>query len=107
MSRKAELQAELKALDEKIADWEPDPDDHTERYDDMLRECTPPHDGNVRIGGLSYDVAYALKELDPIAYRCGLNDYISNEHSEGLIEPDELIEERDELQEELDTLTEG
>ena len=42
-------------------------------YDDMLSEVY----GLVSIAGLEYDTAYALKELDPIAYRCGYADYVS------------------------------
>ena len=42
-----------------------------EAYDEMLDECY----GQVEIGGLFYSTSLALKEVDPIAYRCGRNDY--------------------------------
>lgn len=40
-------------------------------YDDMLDECY----GDVDICGITFNSSYALKELDPIAYRCGFLDY--------------------------------
>ena len=39
-------------------------------YDDMLDECY----GDIEICGLRYSASCALKEVDPIAYRCGLSD---------------------------------
>ena len=45
-------------------DWE-------QAYNEFLDEIHP----TVRIGDLSYDPSVVLKEVDPIAYRCGLNDY--------------------------------
>lgn len=43
----------------------------TETYDDMLDECYD----EVKIGGLCYSPSYVLKNVDEIAYRCGVNDY--------------------------------
>lgn len=40
-------------------------------YDDM-----PNEDGPVVIAGMEFDPAYALNELDPIAYKCGWIDYM-------------------------------
>lgn len=40
-------------------------------YEEMLRECY----GDATICGMTFDAAYALKELDPIAFRCGFIDY--------------------------------
>ncbi len=52
-------------------------------YDDELDEIY----GEVEICGYTYSSSYALKEVDPTAYRCGLADWRS--------------EKLDELQEEL------
>jgi len=41
------------------------------QYDDMLDECYPV----VMVTGMEYATSYALKNLDPVAYRCGLLDY--------------------------------
>lgn len=57
-----------------------------ETYDDMLDETY----GEVEIAGMTYYTSNALKEIDPIAYRCGLSDYQSNIISEAdTIEIDE------------------
>jgi hypothetical protein len=45
-----------------------------ERFDAMLEDCYGP----VNICGLTYSAAYALKEIDPVAYSCGVADYISS-----------------------------
>ena len=42
-----------------------------EAYDEMLNDVY----GTVIIAGYEYDTAQALKEVDPIAYRVGMNDY--------------------------------
>lgn len=43
-------------------------------YDEMLDECYE----ETEIAGYTYQTSYALKELDPVAYRCGKNDYFSS-----------------------------
>ena len=53
-----------------------------ERFDDMLDECY----GTVTVAGMEYDTARALKELDPIAYRCSFHDWIDSELGESLSE---------------------
>lgn len=45
-------------------------------YDETLRELYGDKDGDVRIGYCTFDVAYALKRLDPVAYDMGLYEYI-------------------------------
>ena len=44
-----------------------------ELYDEMLDEC---HE-DVKICGMTYTTSRALKDVDPIAYRCGFNDFTS------------------------------
>lgn len=44
-------------------------------YDDMLDDCYP----GVDICGYKYSPSYALKAVDPIAYDCGFNDWLSSE----------------------------
>ena len=51
-----------------------------EQYDDMIRDCY----NTTTIAGLEYDTARALREVDPIAYRCGLVDYIDSRDLEEL-----------------------
>jgi hypothetical protein len=45
-----------------------------EAYDEMLNDVY----GTVIIAGYEYDTAQALKEVDPIAYSVGMNDYESS-----------------------------
>ena len=61
-----------------------------ERYNDMLDEC---HE-DVKICGMTYNTSRALKDVDPIAYRCGFSDYTShleedNIFVEGMTHPPE------------------
>ena len=50
--------------------------DYTERnYDDELDETYQDYE----ILGLSFSASQVLKECDPIAYRCGLNDLADSE----------------------------
>ncbi len=46
-----------------------------EMYDDFLDDCY----GDVKIGGYEYSTSKAMKEVDPIAYRCGFNDWLDSE----------------------------
>lgn len=43
--------------------------------------------GDVEICGMTYNAGDALKEVDPTAYRCGMNDYL-----DGLCSDNTLIE---------------
>jgi hypothetical protein len=45
-----------------------------EEYDDFLDEVS----GDVQIGILSYSASQVLKEVDPIAYRCGFSDWLDS-----------------------------
>ena len=47
-------------------DWEIE-----DQYKDMLDDVF----GTVEIAGYTYETSRALKEVDPIAYQVGLNDY--------------------------------
>ena len=47
-------------------------------YDELLNEAY----GEIEICGYSYNAALALYRVDPIAYRCGMNDYYDSLYSE-------------------------
>lgn len=49
---------------------EVDNDVIAQMYNELLDEC-----GDVNIGGLTYEASRVLQSVDPIAYRCGYNDY--------------------------------
>jgi hypothetical protein len=53
-----------------------------ERYCDMLDECYP----MVEFGELRYEPSRVLREVDPIAYRVGMNDYADMLISDGDID---------------------
>lgn len=49
--------------------------DVLQRYDEMLDEIY----GMVKCGELEWDMSRVLKEMDPIAYREGFNDWLDSE----------------------------
>ena len=49
-----------------------------EMYDDMIDEIY----GEVNVG-ITFNASRVLKELDPIAYRCGFNDYMDSLFEDG------------------------
>ena len=51
-------------------EYELDSDEFESLYNEMLDEI-----GDVEIGGYYYSHSLALERVDPIAYRCGMNDY--------------------------------
>lgn len=53
-----------------------------ERYDEMLNEVY----GDASIGGMEYETSSALEQVDPIAYRCGFNDWVDSELGETITE---------------------
>jgi hypothetical protein len=50
-----------------------------ERYEDIL-DC----DGPVSIGTLSYAASHVLRRVDPVAYRCGFNDFVDSLSEDGI-----------------------
>ena len=98
-----EIRSEIKALEntdinELIEDME-------DRYSDMLDECFP----EVKIGYCSFNPSRIMRELDPTAFRCGVNDYADSLASDIQNLPEwECIESQIyELNEELEELEEG
>lgn len=91
----AELETRRDELELLINSWEIDESVFEDSYCDMLDECYP------EVFGIS--PSRILRECDPIAYSCGLSDYVDSleltvenelesEHTE-LEEINELIEE--------------
>ena len=98
----AELTAQAKALQNQIDHFELDPDDYSDRYDDMLDECH----GDF----LGMNASYILKEMDPVAYRCGLLDYLDGlDQDEEKMDNDECLElfnQLEEIESEIEELEE-
>ena len=94
-----EVKEEIEELEKEIDRFELDPDNYGELYDEALNEGGP-----VRIGSLEYDPARVLREVDPIAYRCGLLDFVDSMELEDSDEYREMVERLEELQDELTDL---
>ena len=45
-----------------------------EMFNEMLYDC----EGPVELCGMTYSASYVLQEIDPVAYRCGFNDYVDS-----------------------------
>lgn len=86
----AELKAELESKQKEAENWEVEISD--EQYDEMLDDIY----GEVQIAGMSYSTSYALKELDPTAYRCGKSDFESGMDNE---DDPKFVELQDEIEE--------
>lgn len=63
--------------------------ENTDEYDEMLDEAGP-----VEVAGLTFNPSQIVKEMDPTAYRCGMNDHNDSEISD-------LTEEIKDLEEAL------
>jgi hypothetical protein len=50
-----------------------------EMYDEMLNDVY----GECEVAGMKYETAYVLKDLDPVAYRVGFNDWLDAELTDG------------------------
>ena len=51
-----------------------EPIDTEEAYEDLLNEC---HE-QIDICGMKYECGYVLKTIDPVAFRCGVSDMLSD-----------------------------
>ena len=99
----AALKKQIADLENKIDNFEIDEDKYDENYDEWLDEIY----GEIMIGNISFLPSRILKELDPIAYRCGFSDYIDSLDIEDDEEYQELQTELEEVKEELAELEEN
>ena len=89
-------QAEIEAKEKELENFEIDIDDHETDYNDALDS-----DGPVNVAGMKFDASRIIEELDPIAYRCGLVDYVDSLEKDDDPKFKELEEELEALQDEL------
>ena len=88
----AELAQQAKALQAQIDGFELNPDDYTEQYDDMLDD--------VHGEFMGMNASHILKEMDPVAYRCALLDYLDSlDQDEEKMDNDECLELFNQLEE--------
>jgi DNA repair exonuclease SbcCD ATPase subunit len=91
--------AEIKAKQDEIDSFEINPDDFENEYCEMLN-C----DGPIKVAGLTFEADQIIRELDPTAYRCGLNDYVDGIDKADCKAYQELEEELEALEDELTDL---
>ena len=98
---------EIRKMQSQIADKEKqkeqielDPDDYEDQFDESLDDSIP----EIEIGCLTYSPSHVLKNVDPIAYRCGLNDFIDSLDVEDSDEYKALQEEIDQLKSDIEDL---
>jgi hypothetical protein len=107
MSRIEKIKELIKIKQTQIDDFELDPYNYEEQYCEML-DC----EGDISVGGIEFSPSEILSKLDPIAYRCGLLDYVdcyqddlldnSEEYNDLKTELEELEYELEELEYELE-----
>lgn len=91
-AKKQERALNLAALEVKkqeMDDYEIDPDSLEESYKECLNECQDMPNG--------WEYADVLERMDPIMYRCGLNDYADSFDKEEFQDYKELQEEFEEF----------
>lgn len=52
-----------------------EPIDAEAEFEEMLNECYEP----CRVGCCEWDAGYVMKELDPVAFRCGVSDCLADD----------------------------
>lgn len=66
-------------------------------YDEMLDS-----DGDVSVCGMMFEPSRIIKELDPIAYDCGLSDYVDSVSDDDIPEYVELESQIEECEENIE-----
>lgn len=93
-------QNEIDYLKQEQQALEVDPDDYTDQFDEMLDGS-----GDIDVAGYKFSVSYILKNLDPTAYRCSLNDYVDSAYSiEDVEEYKEIEEKIEEIEDQISDL---
>lgn len=72
--KKEKLEMAIAELKKDLESFEIDQDKHEESFDEQIDEMT----GTIEIIGLKFCASRILQELDPIAYRCALGDYVDS-----------------------------
>ena len=98
---------EIRKMQSQIADKEKqqeqielDPYDYEDQFDESLDDSIP----EIEIGCLTYSPSHVLKNIDPTAYRCSLNDFIDSLDVEDSDEYKALQEEIDQLKSDIEDL---
>lgn len=92
------IESEIKSKQSEIDNFEYECSD--DEYDEMIDDCSD----EVNIFGMTYSPSQVLKELDPVAYRCGKSDYESNFDLDDCEEYTDMVEQLESLNSELVSL---
>ena len=94
------LQMQIKDKEAQQNSIECDPDDFADQFDECLDGA-----GSIEVAGCTFYPSQVLKKCDPVAYRCGLNDFADScFDKEETEEYQALQSEIDNIQEEIDQL---
>lgn len=93
------MQALIANKEKQQEQIELDPDDFADQFDELLDER-----GEIEIGCLTYSPSHVLKNVDPTAYRCSLNDFVDSFDVEDSDEYKALQSEIDDIQDEIEDL---
>lgn len=100
--RKHELELRIAELKRQIDTFEIDQDKYKESYKELIDERGP-----VFVAGMKFTASRILEELDPIAFRCGLNDYVDSLSLSDDEDYQALESELEELEDELNDIVEA
>ena len=105
MTKIEDLKKQIFVLTEKIKDKQDEIDNFEkeldeETYNDLLDSCYE----EIDICGLKYFPSFAFYRVDPIAYRCGMNDFADSMELNEFPAYVELTEELGHLEGELEDL---
>ena len=94
------MQSQIADKEKQQEQFELDPDDYEDQFDESLDDSIP----EIEIGCLTYSPSHVLKNIDPTAYRCSLNDFIDSLDVEDSDEYKALQSEIDQLQSDIEDL---
>ena len=92
------MQAMIADKEKQQSNIELDPDEYGDQFDESLDDSIP----EIEIGSLTYSPSHVLKNVDPVAYRCGLNDFVDRMDIEDSDEYKALQDEIDQLQSDIE-----
>ena len=99
-SKLSALRLQVSDLEKQQEQIELDPDDYEDQFDESLDDSIP----EIEIGSLTYSPSHVLKNVDPTAYRCSLNDFVDSLDVEDSDEYKALQSEIDQLQSDIEDL---
>ena len=94
------MQAQIADKEKQQSNIEIDPDDFADQFDDSLDNSIP----EIEIGCLTYSPSHVLKNVDPTAYRCSLNDFVDSLDVEDSVEYKALQDEIAQLESDIEDL---